>query len=70
MSKLIYAMSTKKAREKCSKFVNKSTNKMSCYEYVQEYYLFIEQNPTKFRGDFIKYIGNCNVSNCELPSER
>ena len=70
MSKLIYAMSTQKTRESCIKLVNKSTNKMNCSDYVREYYQFIEKNPTKFTSDFIKHIGNCNILNCELPSER
>ena len=43
---------------------------MNCSEYLDLYYNFIKQNPLKFSSDFIREIGNCGISNCDLPSDR
>lgn len=56
----------------CFEKVNNAstTYPMNCGEYIQVYYRFINDNPTKYTGDFVKEIGNCGIIGCQLPSER
>ena len=43
---------------------------ISCSQYITMYYNFIRKYPLKFNSDFINEVGNCNLSDCNLPGER
>ena len=49
---------------------NSSKKPITCGEYLKLYYNFISENPLKFSGDFIDKVGNCNITDCDLPSDR
>ncbi len=55
----------------CFKIMDsKGTKPISCGDYLKLYYNFITNNPLKFSGDFIREVGNCGISDCDLPSDR
>tara|TARA_B100001093_G_C26075336_1_gene696351 strand:- start:165 stop:392 length:228 start_codon:yes stop_codon:yes gene_type:complete len=57
--------------KKCFKKTDNFTKEpIDCSEYLDLYYNFITENPLKFSGDFIREIGNCGISGCDLPSDR
>ena len=56
---------------RCFKIIDNLTKKpITCGEYLNLYYNFIAENPLKFSGDFIEKVGQCNIMNCDLPSDR